>query len=436
VEPLFLCVICGCNAGLFRDALHEVYIPRIQRGDAYFAANILGARGALLLVLVHFFKDGRWGSLAETEDERQRLTAEDQLFILTQATLYLTATRGPASPEMRICYELAEPLCHSLNRPPLLYVTLMGQWRYSLNTENLTATMRIAERVSSLAQEKNDSALMIGACHISAATLFLLGQFQAAREYAVRGVQIWRSGAVLSPLEDVETAAVCCLHYEAALDWHFGDIASSQAKIAEAIALAKRLNDMHGLAVALWRAGIFARWQGNSAEVEHFASDLIEFSTRQNFPYWLNLGAMHRGWARSVSGDTAEGISLIEDGIRTHRASGAIMGMPYFLGLKAEALYFADRTREALEAIEEAESLADRYEKCNECAELHRLRGVFLATLGADETQIEASFCEAIRIAKEQKSVSLEKRAEATYAEYRRQKASGSGGRGFRLPLW
>jgi hypothetical protein len=46
------------------------------------------------------------------------------------------------------------------------------------------------------------------------------------------------------------------------------------------------------------------------------------------------------------------------------------------------------------------------------------------------------SFCEAIRLAKEQKSISLEKRAEAIYAEYRRQKAGGSGGRGFRLPLW
>ena len=54
--------------------------------------------------------------------------------------------------------------------------------------------------------------------------------------------------------------------------------------------------------------------------------------------------------------------------------------------------------------------------------------------MGAEETQIEASFCEAIRIAKEQKSVSLATRAEATYAEYRRQKASGLGGRGFRLP--
>jgi hypothetical protein len=61
---------------------------------------------------------------------------------------------------------------------------------------------------------------------------------------------------------------------------------------------------------------------------------------------------------------------------------------------------------------------------------------MFLAALGAEEFQIEASFSEAIRIAKEQKSVSLEKRAEATYAEYRRQKASGSVRRGFRLPIW
>jgi hypothetical protein len=60
---------------------------------------------------------------------------------------------------------------------------------------------------------------------------------------------------------------------------------------------------------------------------------------------------------------------------------------------------------------------------------------VFLATLDADETKIEASFREAIRIAKEQKAISLEKRAEATYAEYHRQKTSRLGGHGFRLPL-
>jgi hypothetical protein len=110
--------------------------------------------------------------------------------------------------------------------------------------------------------------------------------------------------------------------------------------------------------------------------------------------------------------------------------------VPYYLGLKAEASHLADRTSEALEAIREAEALAERSEERWRCAELYRLRGVFLAALDADETEIEASFCEAINTAREQKSISLEKRAEGTYAEYRRQKASASGGRGFRLPLW
>src|SRR6516162_2041323 len=75
MEPLFLAVICGCNAGLFREALHEVYIPRIQRGNVSFAANVLGARGPLLSALAHFFERGRWGSPVETCIEGQSLAA-------------------------------------------------------------------------------------------------------------------------------------------------------------------------------------------------------------------------------------------------------------------------------------------------------------------------------------------------------------------------
>jgi hypothetical protein len=52
-------------------------------------------------------------------------------------------------------------------------------------------------------------------------------------------------------------------------------------------------------------------------------------------------------------------------------------------------------------------SLVLRTEERWWCAELHRLRGALLAAMDADETQIEASFREAIRIVKEQKSISL-----------------------------
>jgi hypothetical protein len=108
MEPLFLAVICGCNAGLYREALQEVYIPRIQRGDSSFAAKVLGARGALLLILAHFFESGRSGSPVQTGAENQSLRAEDQLFILKQAAVYMTATRESA-PEARFAMSVQRP---------------------------------------------------------------------------------------------------------------------------------------------------------------------------------------------------------------------------------------------------------------------------------------------------------------------------------------
>ena len=423
MEPLFLAVICGCNAGLFREALHEVYIPRIQRGNAYFVANILGARGALLTALVHFFEDGRWSSPVKVGVEAQRLTAEDQLFILMQAGLYLSSTRGFSTPESRNCYERAEPLCHSLNRPVLLYSALMGQWRYSYIADKLSAALGVAQRVHSLAMEQNNSAVMIGACQALVSTLYYLGEFESARQYAIRGVQIWRSGGVQYNAEDLDAPAVVCLCYEALCQWHMGEITSCHPTMEEAISLAKELNEMNSLAVALHFAAFLARYERNPAEVERLSSDLIELSTVQNFAYWLACGAISRGWGRSVSGDTAQGIAWIEKGIRDYRATGSIVVVPCWLVMKAEALHLANRTSEALAAIAEAQAVAQRTEERECFAELHRLRGVFLANIGADEVQIDASFCEAIRIAKEQKSVSLATRAEATYTEYRRQKA-------------
>jgi hypothetical protein len=211
MEPLFLAVICGCRAGLFGEALHEVYIPRIQRGNASFAGNVLGARGALLSALVHFFEDGRWGSLVELSVEGRSLTAEDQLFILMQAAQYLTATRGLGAPEARICCERAEALCYSINRPLLLYSALIGQWRYTLMTDKMSAAMPIAERVCSLAQEQDNPTLMIGAYNALACTLYCLGDFEPARQYAMLGLQIWRSGNVQSHAEDYYRPAVGCL---------------------------------------------------------------------------------------------------------------------------------------------------------------------------------------------------------------------------------
>jgi len=435
MEPLFLSVICGCNAGLFREALHEVYILRIQRGDASFAANVLRSRGALLSVLVHFFENLRWDSPLETGQEEQSLTADDHVFILAEAAINLTVTRGLGASEPRICYERVESLCRSVNHPVLLYSALIGKWRYCLTNGKLTTAIEAAKQVYSVAHEQNDVALLTGAYNALACTTYCMGDFEKAREYAMNGAHVWRSAVVHSPVQEVDAPVVSCLIHKSLSEWHLQDISSCHEAMAEAISLAKELNDMAALTNAIFNSGVLAHFERDVAQAKLSASDVIELSTRHNLPFWQAIGSILRGWVLSVSGEPVEGISWIEQGIKDYRAPGSTLGLPYFLALKAEALFAANRSSEALEAVEEAEAVAQKCEARTWSAELHRLRGVFLAALGAEETQIEASFRAAIKIAREQKSVSLEKRAEATYAEYRGKKASGSG-RGFRLPLW
>jgi hypothetical protein len=139
-----------------------------------------------------------------------------------QAAQYLAATRGLAAPEARICYEHAEFLGHSLDRSELLYVALVGLWRYSVSSDTLAAAMEAAERVYSLAEKQNNPALMIGGCLPLAITLYFSGNFEAGQEYTRCGLQIWRSG-VESPVEEVDVPAVSILSFEALFEWHAGE---------------------------------------------------------------------------------------------------------------------------------------------------------------------------------------------------------------------
>jgi hypothetical protein len=72
----------------------------------------------------------------------------------------------------------------------------------------------------------------------------------------------------------------------------------------------------------------------NPVEAEHLASDLIELITRQNFAYFLTGGEVLRGWARSASGNTVEGLARIVGGIEDWMATGAMLAMPCRLKIR------------------------------------------------------------------------------------------------------
>lgn len=56
MEPLFAAVAHGCAAGLHQEALDDVYWQRIKRGNEHYSTQKLGAFGADLAALSHFFQ--------------------------------------------------------------------------------------------------------------------------------------------------------------------------------------------------------------------------------------------------------------------------------------------------------------------------------------------------------------------------------------------
>jgi hypothetical protein len=262
MEPLFLAVICGCHAGLYRESLHDIYIPRIQRGDACFAVNVLGAREAVLATLIHFFAGGQWQAPMETGTGRHRLCPADQLFVLMQAAVYLAATGSANSAEALICNSRAESLCRSLNRPPILYVALVGQWRHNLVSLKLKEAMQVATRMSSLEQQHHHPALSMKTHMALGVTHYYLGDFTHARQETASGVRLWHSGVEKSQLEELDEPIIGCLCHKAFCAWHSGQIASARSTMGEAIVVAKRLKNTHGIAVAYIIQRLSLIWNG------------------------------------------------------------------------------------------------------------------------------------------------------------------------------
>src|SRR5260370_25577310 len=107
---------------------------------------------------------------------------------------------------------------------------------------------------------------MIGDSRAFYGTLYYMGDFESDHQYAMRGVQLWRSGGVQSHAEFLDAPAVVCLCYQALSQWHLGEIATWQATMAEAISLAKALDDMNALAVAQMFAAHLAHYERNPTE--------------------------------------------------------------------------------------------------------------------------------------------------------------------------
>jgi predicted ATPase len=347
--------------------------------------------------------------------------ARSQQELVVQMTLgpALATTRGSEDPEVVRLYTRARELCEQVGEPRQLFRVLWGFWGVYIQRGEEQTTRALGEQLLSLARGLQDPDLLLEAHHALWATSFFGGELVAARPHQEQGLRLYnlqrhRTHAALYSGHD---PGVCC-HMLAALSlWVLGypdqAVASSQA----ALALAQQLTHPFSLNIALYWAAVLHHLRRETSLTRARAEAAMAIATDQGFRQQWAQTIPLQGWALATSGHGEEGITQIQQGLAAYQATGSTAERPYYLALLAEVSAQAGQTATGLEALAEALATLATSRVRWWAAELYRLRGeLLLQHAGAQPGEAEASFQQALTVARHQQAKSLELRAAMSLA--------------------
>ncbi len=357
--------------------------------------------------------------------------AQQELTLQNTLGVSLRATKGYAAREVEQTYKRALELCQQMGETPQLFPVLYGLFAVYLVRPEHKAAHELAERLLSVAQRQQDTALLLEAHRALGQTLLHLGEFVLAREHLEQGIALYdpqkhRSHAFAYAGDP----GVICLDNAPIALWHLGYPDQAVKKSHEAITLAREISHLFSLAHALWFAAMLHQYRREGQAAQKQAEAAMTLSTEQGFVFWLAGGTIFRGWALAEQGQGEEGIAQVRQGMITWRATGADRFRPYFLALLAEACGKTDRAEEGLTLLAEAVNVAQKDGDRLYEPELYRLKGQLtlqksqvsgfkfqvanpqsLTPNPQAEAEAEACFHKAIEIARRQSARSWELRA-------------------------
>jgi predicted ATPase len=160
---------------------------------------------------------------------------------------------------------------------------------------------------------------------------------------------------------------------------------------------------------------LFAAWvhqlRREPEAAQRYAEEAMALSRQNHFHQLLGMATVLNGWAWTAQDRIQEGIAQIEAGLERWRAAGSGICFPAWLSILAEAygkLGDFERAHPLLaEAMAEMEQRGERREE----SDLYRIQGDLLWQESADSAAVEASYQQALTVARRQQAKSLELRA-------------------------
>jgi predicted ATPase/DNA-binding winged helix-turn-helix (wHTH) protein len=351
--------------------------------------------------------------LPETPERTQQ-----ELALHTTLGISLQAIRGYGNPVVEQAYARARKLSQQIREPAQLFRVLFGLWQLHLVRAEYRTARELGEQMLSLAQSTHEAGLLTEAHGAVGNTLFHLGEFLNAKSHNEQSMTYYdraqHHGHAVTYGQDPWVATRT---YSGLALWLLGYPDQALQRVLEALHYAQELAHPFSEAFALHDVALIYQFHRNLPLVQHYAEQLLVLARAQSFPFW-ELGATSLlGWVAVQQGRGEQVLEQLRQS-STRQAIGAALRVPYYQARLAEAYSKLGRVEEGLPAIERARQTMEQTEERWWEAEIHRLRGELLlqrsTTASAqpeDHKSAEASFLEALAVARRQQAKSLELRA-------------------------
>jgi class 3 adenylate cyclase/predicted ATPase len=395
-QPELLARHCT-EGGLVEKAVNY----RLRSGKQAFARGAMAEAEAEL-------RNGL-GLLYSLPDSAARQEQELNLQITVGTTLL--ATRGYAAPEAGEAFEHARQLCQKLNRPQQLNRVLTGQFFNRLLRGELEQAEFLAGELRRLGEAASDVSWKWNSLMRDGEVCCWLGKFIEARAYFEGALASWDPGfrdRITSP-HDVYVNAL--IYLSRAL-FCLGYLDQARLRRDDALTEARRFSpytEVYALRHA-WYGDWAIEGVRSIEAMLRSAEHISVISSEQGFPMFVGAGDIMRGWCLSSVGEAKTGISLLEEGLQKYAATGTKLVIPFYLTVLAEAYGAAAQPKEGLNRLGDAAKLVETTQERWAEAEMHRVRGSLLLSLG-ERAAAEQSYCEALAVARHQNAKFWELRA-------------------------
>jgi predicted ATPase len=350
----------------------------------------------------------------------------------------LVASRDWGMADVGEAYARARQLSVALNRPRPLLFALWGQFTYHWARAELKRARQLADELGDLGEDSGDVPTRVMGCDANGWASFHLGEFTAGRAYLERGLALYDPAhrASYAELMSHDMLVQLLLHSAFPLAC-LGHVDQARLRAEAALKEARQLSHPFTLAFALG-VGCLARWWVHCLEPEsvlRYADELLALATEHRLGHFKMVACILRGWCLATSGRADEGISLQTAGLAGMEEDGFMAFRPCYLAYLGDACRMAGRWQAALGHLAEAQRLAEETEQRSFQAEALRLTGDVLLAMG-DTAGAEASYGEALALARQQSAKLWELRAATSLARLWRDQGKRAAGDELLAPVY